>query len=240
MVVCASCGGPGELEVTIAHELTHLVFNENTENSYHQPPRWLNEGIATYLSEGYGSNYSSVVNAAAASDTLIPLEGISAQFPSPFDEFFLAYGEAVAAVDYFVNTYSDETLWDLVRSYSDGVSDDAAFTAATGADMAAFNSAWTASLSSDVQEPVGPAPAPPGPVPSAWSGGQQPAPPPSSGSGDSVGGVLLGVVVFAIVIAVMVGLVFVIQRNRDRRPPQGPSPYGQPPYGQPPAGPPQY
>ena len=37
----------------VAHELTHLVFNENTDNPYHEPPRWLNEGIAVYLSEGY-------------------------------------------------------------------------------------------------------------------------------------------------------------------------------------------
>jgi hypothetical protein len=179
MVVCASCQG---LEVTVAHELTHLVFHETTDNPYHSPPRWLNEGIATYLSEGYSSEFSSVVNGAAASDTLIPLQGLAGLFPSQFDEFLLAYGESVSAVDYFVRTYSEETLWDLVRSYADGMSDDDAFVAATGADLASFNAAWTASLASEVREPVGPQPAPPGPVPSAWQGTGQPGSSPVPGS----------------------------------------------------------
>ena len=265
MVVCAACGGPDEFEVTVAHELTHLVFNETTANPYHAPPRWLNEGIATYLSEGYSSTYTTVVNGAAASDTLIPLEGLAGLFPSQYDEFLLAYGESVSAVDYFVTTYSEETLWDLVRSYSDGMSDDDAFTAATGSDLAAFNAAWTADLGSEVREPVGPQPAPAGPVPSAWTGGAQPSlepgstpPPPgitpvpfpSDGppatqrpgtppTGDSgAGGIFLGLVLFVIVIIVVVVIVLVYQRNRNRQMPPPPPPW-YPPQG-PPPGPPQF
>ncbi len=147
---CSSgCRRPGdrrESAVTVAHELTHLVFNETTINPYHEPPRWLNEGIAVYLSEGYSDQFRGVVSAAAQSDSLIPLQGLAGFFPSPYDQFFLAYGESVSGVDYFVRTYSDQTLWDLVRSYAQGLSDDEAFTAATGSDMEAFNAAWMASL----------------------------------------------------------------------------------------------
>ena len=264
MVVCVACGGPDDFEVTVAHELTHLVFNETTANPYHSPPRWLNEGIATYLSEGYSNLYSTVVNGAANTDTLIPLEGLAGLFPSQYDQFLLGYGESVSAVDYFVNTYSEETLWDLVRSYADGMSDDDAFTSATGSDLAAFNAAWTQSLGSEVREPVGPQPAPPGPVPSAWSGGAQPSLPPGStqapgitpvpfptpgatqgpgtpSSTDSgAGGVLLAALLFLIVIIAVVLVVVLYQRNRNNRPPTPPPP--PPPWYQqePPPGPPQF
>jgi hypothetical protein len=168
---------PSESAVTVAHELTHLVFNEATFNEYHGPPRWLNEGIATYLSEGYSPQYQAIVNVNASTDSLIPLDGLAGFFP-PGDAFYLAYGEAVSSVDYFIRTYSEQTLWDLVRSYAQGVSDDEAFTAATGADVDAFNAAWMGSLGVDVPDPRGPQPAPPGPVPDGWNGQGQPATPP--------------------------------------------------------------
>lgn len=164
-----------ESDVTVAHELTHLVFNEATFNRYHEPPRWLNEGVAVYLSEGYSSYFRGLVEVAALTDELIPLQGIAGLFPAG-DDFALAYGESVSAVDYFVRTYSEETLWNLVRSYANGLSDDEAFTAATGGDVAAFNAAWMTSLDSEVREPFGPLPAPPGPIPSGWSVDGQPPP----------------------------------------------------------------
>jgi hypothetical protein len=233
--------------VVVAHELTHLVFNEATENPYHGPPRWLNEGIAVYLSEGYNSRWSSVVSLSALSGALIPLQGLAGFFPSPPDQFELAYGESVSAVDFFIRTYSDQTLWDLVRSYKQGLSDDEAFQNATGGDQAAFNAAWMASLNVDVPEPLGPQPAPPGPVPSDWSPVAQPTLPPGAsppasghpiatprpvrtptpetpGSGGSVDigtALLLALVIGLAVVLAMVVLVLVIQRNGTRRPPPG-------------------
>ena len=51
---------PGQINdslvaVRIPHEFVHLVFNTASQNPYHSPPRWLNEGLAVYQSEGYGS-----------------------------------------------------------------------------------------------------------------------------------------------------------------------------------------
>lgn len=158
-------------DVTVAHELTHLVFDETTSNAFHSPPRWLNEGIAVYLSEGYSSRWTGTISTAAKNDDMIPLQGLAGYFPSPPDQFQLAYGESVSAVDYFIRTYGDQKLWDLVRSYSLGLSDDDAFRNATGSDVAAFNAAWTESLGTSVREPVGPQPAPPGPIPPGWTVG---------------------------------------------------------------------
>ncbi len=116
----------------IPHELTHLVFNTATENPYHSPPRWLNEGLAVYLSEGYTAAWRSTVAAAVASGGIIPLNGLTGQFPTTADQFSLAYGESVAAVDFMIRTYGQPALVKLVRSYADGVSDDEAFTGSAG------------------------------------------------------------------------------------------------------------
>jgi len=160
--------------VLVAHELTHLVFDAATRNPYRGVPRWLDEGVAVYLSEGYAQDWRSVVGNAVRSRSLIPLDGLAGLFPSTENEFYLAYGESVAAIDFFIRTYGEETLWELVRSYARGVSDDEAFEAATGADLAAFNRAWFESLGLEVPSPLGPQPAPPGPAPDDWQDGAPP------------------------------------------------------------------
>jgi hypothetical protein len=224
----------------VRHELTHLVFGAATHNPYHDPPTWLNEGIAVYLSVGYSGYYRSFVDGAAATDTLIPLDGLTGIFPAPEQQFYLAYGEGVAAVDYFVRTYGEQTLWDLVRSYQQGMTDDDAFTAATGSDAAAFNAAWFESLGESVPEPLGPQPAPVGPLPPDWvPGGATPGPTlapgetpptprptatprPDQGPGAADGSMrvltlTLWVIVIALVLAVVGYLLY--ERNRSRRPP---------------------
>ena len=253
---------PARAEVIVAHELTHLVFNEATDNLYHGPPRWLNEGIAVYLSEGYGAGDQVAVAAAASTGSLIPLPGLAGFFPSPEDQFVLAYAESVSAVDYFIKTYGEQTLWDLVRSYAQGQSDDDAFTTATGTDMAAFNAAWMGSLGAEVPQPRGPQPAPPGPVPSSWSveapasaapaspaattpmGSPRPRPSPTS-AGDGTGtgpnrALITGVAVGVVVLIAVVGLVLLIERRPRRVAPPPGLPPGAPPGSPPgpPSGPP--
>ncbi len=154
--------------VRIPHEFVHLVFGTASANPYHQPPRWLNEGLAVYQSEGYGSNDRGDVQAAAKSGTLIPLDGLTGQFPNGQD-FFLAYSESVGAVDYMIRTYGSDALVTLIRSYADGRTDDEAFTAALGLDMTAFGEAWFKDVKATAPTKYGPQPAPPGPVPSAWT-----------------------------------------------------------------------
>ena len=52
------------VEVVVPHELTHLVFDTATKNPYHEPPHWLNEGVAVYLSEGYSPSDRALVEDA--------------------------------------------------------------------------------------------------------------------------------------------------------------------------------
>ena len=64
--------GPSEIgsdwvRTLVTHELTHLVFADAVDNPYHYPPRWLNEGLAVYLSQGYDDSDRGAVADAARS-----------------------------------------------------------------------------------------------------------------------------------------------------------------------------
>ena len=164
------------VENVVPHELVHLIFDTAVKNPYHFPPRWLNEGLATYLSVGFDAGDRAAVENAAQSGDLIPLDGLVAQFPTG-DGFGLAYAESVSAVDFLVREHGRDTLVSMIRSYADGKTDDEAFEGAIGMDVAAFNEAWLADIGA--KEPVryGPQPAAPGPRPSDW-GATPPQPPP--------------------------------------------------------------
>ena len=170
------------VDILVTHELTHIVFADAVTNPYHFPPRWLNEGLAVYLSEGYGVRDRAQVKDAADSGSLMPLAGIVGLFPTTYDRFSLAYAESVAAVDFFIRTYGKDKLVQLITSYRAGVTDDQAFTAATGSDFAAFDAAWIAAQGASQPQPFGPLPPPVGPLPSDWS-----TPAPSSGPVASAG-----------------------------------------------------
>ena len=219
--------------IVIPHELTHLVFDTAAKNPYHFPPRWLNEGLAVYESQGYDPGDRADVEGAARAGTLIPLTGLTGQFPTSYDRFSLAYSESVSAVDYLIRTHGRESLVSLIRSYAQGRTDDEAFSDALGQDMTAFGDAWLADLGAAPPTRYGPQSAPPGPIPSAWGGdgGQGPGAspgttgspggpgePPSGGASDSTG---LLVAVLGVVVAVGVIVLAVIIRRRQPRPGPG-------------------
>ena len=222
--------------IVIPHELTHLVIDTAAGNPYHLLPRWLNEGLAVYESQGYDSSDRGLVSDAVSGGTLIPLDGLVGQFPTG-DGFFLAYAESVSAVDFMVRTYGTDALVAVVRSYKDGRTDDEAFQKGLRIDTAAFASAWLTSLGAKPPQRYGPQPAPAGPVPSAWlAGGGAVAPssqPPSAPSGASESGpsapavpapsagtgldlsLVVGLVLLIMIVIGLLGLV-VAWRSRER------------------------
>jgi hypothetical protein len=171
--------------VRIPHEFVHMVFDTASKNPYHDPAHWLNEGLAVYQSEGYGTSDRGMVADAARSGTLIPLGGLTGSFPNG-DDFFLAYAEAVSAVDYMIRTHGSDALVKLIRSYAHGQTDDEAFSAALGVDMTAFGAAWSSELKAKAPTKYGPQPDPPGPVPAAWTGAAGGGPVVSSTAGTGV------------------------------------------------------
>ena len=221
------------VETVIPHELTHLVFDTAVSNPYHFPPRWLNEGLAVYESEGYPARDRRDVERGAKDGTLIPLTGLTGQFPTTGERFSLAYSESVSAVDYLIRRHGKDALIGLIRSYADGRTDDEAFEAAIGQSVAEFSDAWLADYEATPPARTGPQPPPAGPVPSSWTtdGGQVPglasagpgAPAPSAaaspvpttdGSSSSGGPPVIGIVSLVGAIAIVIAIL-VARRRRD-------------------------
>jgi hypothetical protein len=176
------------------------------------------------------------VERSAADGTLIPIDGLTGQFPTSFDRFSLAYAESVSAVDFLIEVHGQAALVSLIRSYANGLTDDEAFTAALGMDMTAFGASWLDSLGAAAPTKYGPQPAPPGPVPAAWLGepGGGPLPAASDGAptspgapgGDGsaasdIGGVVLAVLLVSIVIGGIVVLLYLRRRRPTRAGPPG-------------------
>lgn len=226
---------PGEIDQSwvgsvIPHELAHLVFDTAVDNPYHQPPHWLNEGVAVYLAAGYGPDDRAAVGSAVDEGSVIPLDGLVGQFPTTAERFGLAYAESVSAVDFLVRRFGKDVLVALIRSYATGVTDDEAFAAAIGLDTDGFNEAWLADLGAAMPTAFGPQPAPLGPLPEDWTGsGEQPGPTvtlapttvPGPGGTETAGGpsstqlaIVLGIA--ALVLAVAGGLQVRAARRRDR------------------------
>lgn len=206
----------GYARTVVPHELTHVVFDDGTTNPYHSPPRWLNEGLAVYLSEGFGSSDKSMVSQAAKSKTLMPLQALTGLFPTTADRFYLAYAESVSAVDYLIRKYGQAPFQKLVKTYSTGVSDDEAFVAAFGVDTAAVNKGWLADNGITSSQTFGPQPAPPGPVPSGWttSAGSQGGP----GQGSGEAGLLIAAVLALCGVALLGVAVVTDARGRHAQP----------------------
>ena len=210
--------------VVIPHELTHLVFNTAVDNPYHGPSRWLNEGLAVYLSEGYTDSWRAIVGVAVGAKAIIPLDGLVGEFPTTADKFRQAYGESVSAVDFMIRRYGKPALVKLIRSYATGLSDDEAFKAALGVDTTGFDGAWLKDLGSGTPQAYGPQPAPAGPLPPGWS--DAPAAPATSGTplinpvaptpadigSDGSGAIAAGLLV--LIVAVGGGLLFMRSRRR--------------------------
>ncbi len=188
--VCYAQVGPSDLaygSTVVPHELTHIVFSDITDNPYHSPPRWLNEGLAVYLSEGYGSDNRQLVSRAVKSGTLVPLAALAGYFALDSARIFLSYAEAVSAVDYMVRKYGKAAIQKLLATYVTGATDDEAFTAALGVDTTAFDEAWLAENGVTSSQTYGPQPAPTGPIPPGWTGSTATVPPISPAASGSPG-----------------------------------------------------
>lgn len=233
------------VESVVPHELVHLVFATAVDNPYHDPPHWLNEGLAVYLADGYRPDDEAQVRRAARNGSIIPLDGLAGAFPTTRDRFFLAYAESVSAVDRIVRVNGRDALVQLIRSYADGVSDDEAFQAAIGRDVAGFEADWLEELGAKPPTRLGPRPAPAGPLPEGWSGPQPdpsfevvgslpPAGPDSPGSpGSPLPGAVEGVLSLlspqlAMIALALIAVVVVLGARRivRRAPAAGPTEYG--------------
>ena len=127
-------------EITLRHELTHLIIHNYMNNL--DLPRWLDEGLAIFYSKEQRWKTDPALSKAVASRSLIPLEQIDLVLDYHRSKADLAYQQSWSATDYLMRTYDVEAVRQLLTGLKHGHSLDQCFLEATGSTFAAFEAEW--------------------------------------------------------------------------------------------------
>ena len=154
-------GSAAYLETAMVHEVTHIVFHDATDNPFHEPARWLNEGIASWSEIGDAPTERSIVEVEAGGGGLFAFDAITEQFPVGERGGRLSYAQGATMVDLIVDRYGPEAIARIAAAYRDGGSDAEALEAGTGLAAEDLYAAYFESFGVQAPEPIAPNPIPP-------------------------------------------------------------------------------
>ena len=149
---------PEYLEVAMVHEVTHIVFHDATDNPYHEPARWLNEGIATWSESGDAGEQRSIVEFEAAGGGLFSFEAITEQFPIGQRGAELSYAQGTTLIDDIVDMHGPEAIARIAAAYREGASDAEALEAGTSVPAEQLYAQFYAAFGVDPPQPIAPEP----------------------------------------------------------------------------------
>ncbi len=132
------------LEMLLAHEYTHLVMHKRT--GYFSAPRWLEEGLAQYVSHEWNWQDYLALSRAGLFGDFLSLKEIDHVNRFNESRAQLAYAEAYVAVDHFLGVYGVAQFNLLLDSLRAGVSIDKSLVAATGATYMEFEEEFLETL----------------------------------------------------------------------------------------------
>lgn len=227
----SQAGSQAYLERAMVHEVAHIVFHDATDNPYHEPARWVNEGIATWSETSSAADERAIVELEANGGGLFAFDAITEQFPIGERGGRLSYAQGTTMIDLIVRDHGEEALARLSAAYRDGASDAEALEAATGRPAEELYATFFAEFGVEAPEPIAPAPIPPSNVERPPAGevdrggvdpgattAPEPAPEEPEGPGDApadAGIAVLGVL--GVVGAVAVGGAVLLSRRAARR-----------------------
>lgn len=216
-------GTTAYLETTIAHEVTHVVFHDATDNPFHEPATWLNEGVATWSELRNADTERDLVQQEAGTDRgLMAFAALTDQFPIDSRDANLAYAEATTMVDLIIGDYGTQAMAAIADAYRAGATDAEAVEAGAGQSFDQLRGDYFASFG--VSEPAPVERLPLGrsdvPLPIQPGGEATPSASPAPGSGaaqDIAWWLIIGLIVLG---ALFVATV-VVRARRERPPPAG-------------------
>ena len=136
---------PGDLgwgKRAIAHELAHLVIHQMTLNPYIDLPIWLDEGLAMYAEGPLELALATYLNGAVAENSLISVRSLSSPFSAYAEEATLAYAQSYSLVEFLINNYGQGKMLELLNTFRQGSSYDAALNKVYGFDMDGLDTLW--------------------------------------------------------------------------------------------------
>ena len=138
-------GAHQDVDVTIAHELTHVVVGLATENPYADIPAWLNEGLAMYNEGELRSGNAQALKKGIRENSLLSVRSLTAPTGNP-DEVNLFYGEVYSVVDFLLETYGKEKMSELLKVFKEGSLADDALMRVYGFDQDELDAQWRESI----------------------------------------------------------------------------------------------
>ncbi|HSH00193.1 MAG TPA: peptidase MA family metallohydrolase, partial [candidate division Zixibacteria bacterium] len=123
------------LALLAAHEYAHLLVWSLSGGA---APRWLDEGLAMYLSSEWTFADFTALSQASLRGAFIPLESIEGM--NSFDEgaAHIAYAQSYLAVRYLVEYYGPEALADALGRLGEGLGADEALQQTLGIGVVGF------------------------------------------------------------------------------------------------------
>jgi hypothetical protein len=135
--------------IATPHELTHLVIHQATDNPFGDIPRWLDEGLAVYMSgelDAPWRDYRDMVARSARQGKLMTLQTLSSSFPADSEQAGLAYAESGVVVEFIIKHYGQKAMAHLLEIFSQGALYDDALEQALGVDTWGLDNAWRESM----------------------------------------------------------------------------------------------
>jgi hypothetical protein len=113
---------PFSLRITFKHELCHLLLHRHISNR--RLPRWLEEGICQWVSDGIGEIFVdkswSGLDAAIMADRVLHLRRLTKKFPRDKPSLVLAYEQSKSVVNYIDRQYGKGAILDLLGHLKKG------------------------------------------------------------------------------------------------------------------------
>jgi len=150
-------GDSAYLETTVVHEVTHVVFHDATDNPFHEPAKWLNEGLAVWSEHQSADRERSTVEFEASGGGLFAFDAITAQFPIGTRGSSLSYAMGATMVEMIIDQFGTDAIAGITEAYRDGASDGEALEAGTGVDAEQLYGDYYAAFGVEQPEPIAPA-----------------------------------------------------------------------------------
>jgi hypothetical protein len=149
-------GSQSYLETALVHEVTHVVFHDATDNPYHEPATWLNEGIAVWSETREAEEERAIVESEAGGAGLLAFEALTARFPIDDRGGRLAYAEGAAMIDMIIDRFGTDALAEITAAYRGGATDAEALDAGTGVAAEELYDEFYAAFGADEPQPIAP------------------------------------------------------------------------------------
>jgi hypothetical protein len=138
-------GSHRDAGMVVAHELSHIVVGQATDNPYTDLPRWLDEGLAMYAEGELPQGNRRALDQAVRNDTLLSLRSMSS-YSGQAEQVDLFYGSAYSVVDFMLDEYGRDKMRALLGVFGRGTLQDDALREVYGFGLDDLDAQWRQSL----------------------------------------------------------------------------------------------